>query len=416
MRPSRLLVIAALLACASPTVLAAQERRTEVRTVLPSTAVRDTLVLRTLISGNEAEVMRVVNELRSREARILNALSRVPFERVAERRELEEELARISREAFAVMSVIESRCLEEKSTAPAGYLGVNITSEVQVQDRIVTVHRSVITSVEPGSPAESAGLRSGDRLVSIAGRDARERLPELAGVLEPGRRVTVRVERDGSERDFGVLVAPRPQRWNPGCPRFERAMQPLRMGGVARVWMRDSTTPSGERYVFITPPSPEAAPAPPTATSPATPPTPASPPRGRVAAVSPAPGTPPAAPAAPAPMVFAYGTTSGGRSQVAYFAGVQFRELDDDWRNVLGVRAGTEGVLVNEVAPGSAAAASGLKVGDVVTSVNGTAATSPLVVVRLLSLDDDREVPLRILRSRDARTVTFRWGPSGAPR
>lgn len=416
MRRSRLLLAATLVALAPQLAFATQEPRAERGVLLRRSAVQDTVVLRQLLSGNEAEVMRVVNELRVREASILSALSRVPYERVAERRDLEEELARISREAFAVMSVIESRCLEEKATAPAGYLGVNITSEVQVRDRVVTVHRSVITSVEPGSPAESAGLRTGDLLVSIAGRDARERLPELAGVLEPGRRVTVRVEREGNERDFGVLVAPRPQRWDPGCPRFERAMQPLRMGGVARVWLRDSTNATGERYLFITPGSPEAAPQPPT---PTTAPTPGRPARGTAVAVSPTPGTPPApttAPAAPAPMVFAYGTTSGGRSQVAYFAGVQFRELDDDWRNVLGVRAGTDGVLVNEVAPGSAASSSGLKVGDVVTMVNGTAATSPLVVVRLLSLDEDGEVPLRILRSRDTRTLTFRWSPSGAPR
>ncbi len=327
---------------------------------------RDTVVLRVVTTGNEAEVLRVVNELRSREARILRALADVPFDRPNERRELEEELARISREAFTVISVIESRCLEEQATAPSGYLGVNITSEVEVNDQRVNA-RSVITSVEPGSPAERAGVAPGDRLLSVAGRDARERLPELAGVLEPGRRVAVRVEREGREREFQVTVAPRPRGWDHGCPRFERALQPLR----------------GVRASAAVPPTP------------------------------PAPAAAPAAPAAP--MVFAYGTSSGGGRAIGYFAGAQFRALDDDWRNVLGLRRGTEGVLVNEVAPGSPAAAAGLRVGDVITSINGTTATSPLVVVRLLSLDEDRQAALRVIRARDARSVTFRWGGDRAP-
>lgn len=395
----RFILAVTALAFAAP--LAAQEV-SGVRVESRQPYVRDTATLRVLTRGNESEVLRVVNELRAREARILRALGNVPFERIAERRALEEELARISREAFTVMSVIESRCLEEKSTAPNGYLGVNITSEVEVRDRIVTVQRSVITSVEPGSPAERSGLAAGDRLVSIAGRDARERLPELAGVLEPGRRVSVRVEREGREREFNVTVAPRPQRYDAGCPQFERAIQPLRMGGVARVWVHDSTDARGNRSIFVMTPS-----TPPTPVTPAAPPVPAV--RGQVglAPVEPAAPAPPAA-----PVVFAFGTASGGTSQVAYFAGAQFRALDDDWRGVLGIKQGTEGVLVNEVAPGSPAAQAGLKVGDVVTRIGTTAATSPIVAVRALYLTESQEATLRLVRARKDASVTLRWTES----
>lgn len=423
MRPSVVRQIVIALAVGAVLVpaqtFAAQAGRVEVREGRPQGR-RDTVVLRVVTTGNEAEVLRVVNELRSREARILRALAEVPFDRPNERRELEEELARISREAFTVISVIESRCLEEKATAPSGYLGVNITSEVEVNDQRVKA-RSVITSVEPGSPAERAGVAAGDRLLSVAGRDARERLPELAGVLEPGRRLAVRVEREGREREFQVTVAPRPRGWDHGCPRFERALQPLRMGGVARIWVRDSTDNSGNRFVFVQRPevSQSSSPSPVTPATPTTAPTASVPATRGVrgsAAVPPTPPTPAVAPEAPAaPMVFAYGTSSGGGRAIGYFAGAQFRALDDDWRNVLGLRRGTEGVLVNEVAPGSPAAAAGLRVGDVITSINGTTATSPLVVVRLLSLDEDRQAALRVIRARDARSVTFRWGGDRAP-
>ena len=98
------------------------------------------------------------------------------------------------------------------------------------------------------------------------------------------------------------------------------------------------------------------------------------------------------------------------------FNGAQFRTLDEDWRGVLGVRAGTDGVLVNEVAAGSAAAAAGLKSGDVVLSVDGTTATSPLVVARLLSLTDANQSTLRVWRARDTRTVTIRRNAERAPR
>ena len=115
-------------------------------------------------------------------------------------------------------------------------------------------------------------------------------------------------------------------------------------------------------------------------------------------------------------MVFLYGVTNGATSEISYFNGAQFRSLDEDWRSVLGVRAGTDGVLVNEVAAGSAAAAAGLKSGDVVLSVNGTAATSPLVVARLLSLSDANSSTLRVWRARDTRTVTMRRHAEVTPR
>ena len=102
-----------------------------------------------------------------------------------------------------------------------------------------------------------------------------------------------------------------------------------------------------------------------------------------------------------------WAATSGGA--ISYFGGAQFRALDDDWRGVLGLKDGTVGVFVNEVAPGSAAAQSGLRVGDVITHVNDAAATSPFVVVRLLGVSTDARASLRVLRAREPRMLTLRW-------
>ncbi len=397
----RLLALVAVV----PLALGAQQVRVR-------TTVQDSNALRAVTEGNIAEVLRVVNELRARESRILKQLEALPPTNREQRYPLELELARVSRDAFTVMSLIESRCLEQRAQAPNGYLGLNLNTHVEVDSGEVTVQRSIVESLEPGSPAQASGIAPGDRLLSVAGRDARERFPDLRGVLEPGRRVVVRVEREGREREFAMTVAQRPQRFDAGCPQFERALQPLRMGGVARVWVQDSTDAQGNRRVYVMTPS--LAPTPPTPPSAASPRTPAVPPvpavRGNVplagAAPPPTPPTPAAAP--PAPSMFVFGSTSGG-SSFSYFAGAQFRMLDDDWRSVLGLRPGTEGVLVNEVAPGSAAAQSGLKVGDVVTMVGDTPATSPLVVSRLLGLTEGSQATLRVLRSRETRTVTLRW-------
>ncbi len=376
------------------------------------TFVRDTVRIRALTAANESEVLRVVNELRAREAGILQALATIPPARVAERRALEEELAKLSREAFTVMSVIESRCVESRTSAPAGYLGLTITTDVVVRDRNVSVQRSVISSVEPGSPAQRAGLATGDFVVSIAGLDAMSGLPELGEKLEPGRRIDVVVDRNGRPLTVDVTVAPRPQRFDRGCPQFDRAIQPLRMGGVARFWVQDSADGQGNRVMYmVTAPTPTAPPAPPTppmsATAPraAASPRPSTPRAPAVTATAPTPPTPPTPPA-----VVSFGTTMGGSSNVGYFAGAQFRALDDDWRAVLGLKPGTTGVLVNEVAPGSAAAQSGLRVGDVVTQIDGAAASSPFVVVRLLGLNEQTQASLRVVRAREGRVVQLRWG------
>jgi S1-C subfamily serine protease len=401
------------LATASP--LAAQQAPSRDSLIVrrPYVVGRDSVIVRSM-TGNEAELMRVVNELREREARLLRELVVTAETEQATRRRLVEELQRVSREAFTVMSVIESRCLDERTAASDGYLGVNITTEMKVRDRDAVAERSVITSVEPGSPAERAGVLAGDRLLSIGGRDATDSFPNIAGLLEPGRRVLLRVERDGSAREVPVVAGVRPQYYKvTSCPSFERALRPLRMGAVGRVWMTDTTDAQGNRFVFVTPAIPSrVAVGPRQPTAAAAPSATPAPPRPSTTAPTPllpstvSPATPAAA---PSPPMAVWGTAAVSGSAVTYFGGAQFRALDDDWRAVLRLREGTQGVFVNEVAPGSAAAQAGLRVGDVVTHVNDAVATSPYVVLRLLGVSEGGRATLNVLRARERRTITLRW-------
>jgi membrane-associated protease RseP (regulator of RpoE activity) len=66
-----------------------------------------------------------------------------------------------------------------------------------------------IMEVRPGSPADEAGVREGDVLVSLNGRDAEDAF-DLPRELKAGDTVRMRIRRDGAERDLTMVAARRP--------------------------------------------------------------------------------------------------------------------------------------------------------------------------------------------------------------
>jgi S1-C subfamily serine protease len=71
----------------------------------------------------------------------------------------------------------------------------------------------VIEGVMPDSPAEKAGLKAGDTIVSVnkvAPKD-RDDLVKTVGQHKPGDKLTVVIKRDGKEQTFVVTLAERPQ-------------------------------------------------------------------------------------------------------------------------------------------------------------------------------------------------------------
>src|SRR5262249_54518842 len=69
---------------------------------------------------------------------------------------------------------------------------------------------SIVGPVTASGPAEKAGLRTGDRIVQVAGRNV-ERFEEVMQAigLRPGQRVPVVIERDGQRRSVEVDVGVR---------------------------------------------------------------------------------------------------------------------------------------------------------------------------------------------------------------
>jgi len=75
----------------------------------------------------------------------------------------------------------------------------------------VHVGYPVIVSVDPGSPAQVAGLVAGDTVLSYNDVNAQDDMFAVQRFLRPGQRIVVHVRRDG-ERDVALTVAKRPSR------------------------------------------------------------------------------------------------------------------------------------------------------------------------------------------------------------
>ena len=96
-------------------------------------------------------------------------------------------------------------CLEMMSTKlkSSGWVGI----EFETPDYRVT-------KVIPGSPAEKAGLQTGDVLYALNGvrlrEENKEALVKVRNEWKPGQSVTYTVQRAGTDRDVTLTLAPMP--------------------------------------------------------------------------------------------------------------------------------------------------------------------------------------------------------------
>ena len=92
-----------------------------------------------------------------------------------------------------------------------GRIGVQpdvVTKEVAEAIKLPKAQGALIRRVEPGSPAEKAGVEGGDVITKFDGKTV-ERFTDLArivGATKPGTKATMQVFRNGSFRDLSVVV------------------------------------------------------------------------------------------------------------------------------------------------------------------------------------------------------------------
>lgn len=212
----------------------------------------------------------------------------------------------------------------------------------------------VVDDVRDNSPAEKAGVKSGDRILEFDGERVRSARQFSRVVQEtvPGRSVPIVVSR-GDQRLTLNATPESGSEFN------------LRLLDTPEVWH--------------------------------TPPVPAT------------PRPPRAAPAPPAPaMPFAFDMFRTSR------LGAAVESLDGQLADYFGVK---HGVLVKSVTEGSSAAKSGLKAGDVITAINGNHVDDPSALAReLRETDDGAALTIDIVRDRKSQTLKGKLEDRPRPR
>lgn len=101
--------------------------------------------------------------------------------------------------------------LKETGKVTRGWIGVSIqelTPELARSFGVKEARGVLISSVNPNEPADQAGLKAGDIIISFDGRQVNELsdLPRVVATTPPGKSAEVKVLRDGKERVFFVKV------------------------------------------------------------------------------------------------------------------------------------------------------------------------------------------------------------------
>ncbi|MBU8536372.1 Do family serine endopeptidase [Falsiroseomonas tokyonensis] len=106
--------------------------------------------------------------------------------------------------------------LQRDGVVARGWLGVAmqpIDSELAAALRLPNQHGALVANVEPDSPAARAGLRAGDVVVGIDGKEitSPRDLALAVAEIEPNSRATLALLRDGSRTEQAVTVGLREQ-------------------------------------------------------------------------------------------------------------------------------------------------------------------------------------------------------------
>jgi S1-C subfamily serine protease len=246
---------------------------------------------------------------------------------------------------------------------PKGWVGVLITTGIGEQSasgRIVFHDYPVIESIDPGSPAERAGLLKGDVLISINAQDFKMDPIPMNELLVPGNMIVFRYRRDDAERITKLRVAERPA----GTSRTIQIslIQPVPSADDDR---RKIVEEGIRRQVFLNTRVP----------------------------VSPN--------VSMAPLVFGTGPTSIG------VAGAELTQLNDGLREFANIRG--NGIFVINVPPGSLAGAAGLRSGDVIVRAEKKLVETPGQLIALMTRATESAVRLQILRKQKLQNLTLRW-------
>jgi Do/DeqQ family serine protease len=119
---------------------------------------------------------------------------------------------------FSIPASTAKRVLEsivQNGTVKRGWIGVEaqeITAELADSFKLSSTSGALIAGVLRGGPAEKAGIKPGDILTSISGKQVKNptAMLDLVAALEPGKPATIKVQRNRKDIDVQVEVGVRP--------------------------------------------------------------------------------------------------------------------------------------------------------------------------------------------------------------
>lgn len=259
---------------------------------------------------------------------------------------------------------------------PKGWLGINAQGpRLEISDSTGTrrtrfLAYQPILSIDPGSPADHAGIEPGDLLVAYNGVDLMNHEFNLSDMIAPKKRVDVTVRRGGELKEFALTVASPPEEvirrrmeMSDKLFRFEIPAQ----GGVVIADGARGFAGGGMRPVTI-----EA---------------------GREGR--------------------GFGTVRALPSVKGFFLspnglfGANLSNVNDELAKLAKLR---KGVLVNEVPEDTPAYRAGLRIGDVIVAANGDSVSTvgqlrDLVLTRF----GDHSAELQIVRQQKVKKLTLSW-------
>jgi serine protease Do len=111
-----------------------------------------------------------------------------------------------------------AKSLIEKGRIDRGYIGVSIADlNHDLKEVYKSTYGALVLNVEKNSPAQKAGLKIGDLIIEIDGKkikDANE-LKNIVGDITPGKKITIKYERNSKIEMTEVVLANMDQALNP---------------------------------------------------------------------------------------------------------------------------------------------------------------------------------------------------------
>jgi serine protease Do len=229
----------------------------------------------------------------------------------------------------------------------------DVTADSAKTLKLSKAEGALIESVNPNSPASTAGLHEKDVIVQFDGERVRSasHLSRLVAETPAGREVMFSVMRDGKRTDLRITPAASERGWFD--PRFGSAIDSDQIREQVENATRDIQRSLPEVMDGMR-----------------------------------------------------EGMSGPNRGRL----GVNVQPVSGDLAGYFGVKSG---VLVASVTPDSPAAKAGLKAGDVITEVNGKAIMTPRELVSALpAADSSQDVTLSVVREKKEMTVKVTLTPS----